>query len=391
MFKIKGMVYTKDFVFAPGILMIEEGVIQDVSICTVDELTQEEQQNYLIPGLVDVHFHGAAGYDFCDGTGEAYHAIESYENRHGITSICPATMTLPIDELKKIVKNVARMKGLSLDIEAERYSSTEKQDMSKLESFRGIHLEGPFISKEKKGAQKEDHIIPPDAAVLQDLQECSQGLIKIVSIAPETEGAIACIADLKDSFCFSIAHTTADYETSCKAIEAGARHVTHLYNAMPVSTHREPSVLGAAADHKQVDVELICDGIHVHPSVVRNTFRIFGDDRVILISDSMRATGMEDGNYTLGGQDVIVKGALAALADGTIAGSVTNLYDCMKKAVEMGIPKESAIKAATINPARSIGIDGIVGSLDAGKRADVLVVDKDLNLQHVMIGGKIVL
>lgn len=139
---------------------------------------------------------------------------------------------------------------------------------------------------------------------------------------------------------FSIAHTTADYEVACKAIEAGADHVTHLYNAMPVSTHRAPSVLGAAADHDSVYVELICDGIHVHPSVVRNTFKIFTDDRVVLISDSMRATGMPDGEYTLGGQDVTVKGALATLRDGTIAGSATNLYDCMMNAVSMGIPLE---------------------------------------------------
>ena len=171
---------------------------------------------------------------------------------------------------------------------------------------------------------------------------------------------------------FSIAHTTADYEVACKAIEAGADHVTHLYNAMPVSTHRAPSVLGAAADHDSVYVELICDGIHVHPSVVRNTFKIFTDDRVVLISDSMRATGMPDGEYTLGGQYVTVKGALATLRDGTIAGSATNLYDCMMNAVSMGIPLESAIKAATINPAKSIGIDNIVGSIEPGKRADIL-------------------
>lgn len=364
----KGMIYTRDCVFCPGSVTIEGNKIKNIEFCALSELTQQEQQQYLIPGLVDVHFHGAAGYDFCDGTKEAHRAIEAYENRHGITSICPATMTLPIEELKAIART-AKECGLP--------------------SLRGIHLEGPFISKEKKGAQKEDHIIPADAVVLQDLQEYAGGLIKIVSVAPETEGAIDCIAGLKDEFCFSIAHTAADYEVSCKAIEAGARHVTHLYNAMPVSTNREPSVLGAAADHKQVDVELICDGIHVHPSTVRNTFRIFGDGRVVLISDSMRAAGMEDGNYTLGGQDVIVKGALASLADGTIAGSVTNLFDCMKKAVSMGISRESAIKAATINPARSIGIDTVVGSLEAGKQADFLIVDQDLNLRSVILGGRV--
>ena len=365
----KGIVFTKDCVFLPGRVTVEEDKIKELQLCEMSDLTAEEQEQYLLPGLVDVHFHGATGYDFCDGTKEAYRVIEAYENQHGITSICPATMTLPAKELKNIVKTAADCQ---------------------LKTLRGIHLEGPFISVEKKGAQKEDYIIPADKNLLCELAELSGGLVKLVSIAPETEGAIACIKDLRDTFHFSIAHTTADYETACKAIEAGADHVTHLYNTMPVSTHRAPSVLGAAADYDRVKVELICDGIHVHSSIVRNTFRIFTDDRVILISDSMRAAGMGDGSYTLGGQDVIVKGALATLRDGTIAGSVTNLFDCMKMAVSMGIPKESAIKAATINPARSIGIDGIVGSLEAGKKADILFVDGSLNLQKVMLHGKII-
>lgn len=366
----KGMIYTKDCIFRPGLITIKEDEITEVEICDLSDLTVEQQEQYLLPGLVDIHFHGAAGYDFCDGTQEAYRAIEEYENRHGITSICPATMTLPAEELRLIVKSAVS---------------------SGLKCLRGIHLEGPFISKEKKGAQNGEHIILPDMNLLLSLQEDADGLIKIVSIAPELCGAIECIESLNKKFCFSIAHTTADYATAVKAIAAGAKHVTHLYNAMPVSTHREPSVPGAAADSENVEVELICDGVHVHPSVVRSTFRIFGNDRVILISDSMRATGMEDGNYTLGGQDVIVRGALATLSDGTIAGSVTNLYDCMRKAVEMGIPKESAIKAATINPARSIGIDAEYGSLEVGKKADILFADSDLNLQMVIIDGMAVI
>lgn len=369
MTKFKGMVYTRNCVFEPGLITIEGEVIKEILHCQKEELTQEEQEQYLIPGLVDVHFHGAAGCDFCDGTVEAHQAIEAYENVHGITSICPATMTLPVEELKDIVRTAAECQ---------------------LQSIAGIHLEGPFISKEKKGAQKEEHIIPSSAEVLQELQQEANGLIKIVSIAPETEGALECIEKMQENFHFSIAHTMADYETTKKAFIAGADHVTHLYNAMPVSTHREPAVLGAAADHERVVVELICDGIHVHPAVVRNTFRIFGEDRVVLISDSMRATGMKDGNYTLGGQDVVVKGAVATLTDGTIAGSVTNLFDCMRMAVSMGIPKETAVKAATINPAKSIGIDDICGSIEVGKKANILFVNADLQLEKVMICGKII-
>ena len=269
----KGMLFSKDCIFCPVRISIEEETIAEVQFCDLSELSEQEKEQYLIPGLVDVHFHGAAGYDFCDATEEAYRVIEGYENRHGITSICPATMTLPVNQIEVIVETAAN---------------------SHLDSLRGIHLEGPFISKEKKGAQKEDYIIPASSGLLRDLQKQANGLIKLVSIAPETEGAITCIEDLKEEFHFSVAHTMADYETACKAFEAGADHVTHLYNAMPTPTHREPAVLGAAADSKNVMVELICDGIHIHPSVVRNTFRMFGEDRVILISDSMRATGMEE-------------------------------------------------------------------------------------------------
>ena len=369
MTEIKGMVYTENCVFEPAIVCIEETVIKSVQRCSLEELSKKEQVQYIIPGLVDVHFHGASGFDICDGTTEAFQKIEAYENMHGITSICPATMTLSVEELKGILQNLSECG---------------------LESLVGIHLEGPFISKEKKGAQKEDYIIAPNVAILQEFQENAQNLIKIVSIAPETEGALECIEKMQGNLHFSIAHTMANYETASKAFEAGADHVTHLYNAMLTSTHREPSVLGAAADCEKAMVELICDGIHVHPSVVRNTFRMFGDNRVILISDSMRAAGMEDGDYTLGGQDVIVKGRLATLKDGTIAGSVTNLYDCMRMAVSMGIPKETAIKAATINPAKSIGMEENYGSIEAGKKANLLFTNADLELEKVMLHGKMI-
>ena len=368
---LRGMIFTKDCVFEPGELVIEDGIIKEVQICDYEALTQKEQEQYLIPGLVDVHFHGAAGYDFCDGTKEAMQAIASYENEHGITTICPATMSLPVAELKRI---------LSVAAEWEKESG----------SLCGIHLEGPFIAKEKKGAQKEEYIISVDVATLHKLQEKANGLIKLVTLAPEAEGAMECIKELKEEINFSIGHTTADYDMACRAFEAGIDHVTHLYNAMCPGTHREPSVPEAAADYGNVYVELICDGVHVHPSVVRNAFRIYGDDRVVLISDSMRATGMADGEYTLGGQKVLVNGTQATLEDGTIAGSVTNIYDCMKKAIAMGIPKGSAIKAATINPAKSIGMDREVGSIEIGKRADILVTDNELNLETVIINGNIV-
>lgn len=364
--EIKGLIYTTEYEFRPGRIRIDGDRIAGVDYCTEGELSEAERETLVLPGLVDVHFHGAAGYDFCDGTGEAFRAIEAYENSHGITSICPATMTLPVEQLKQILTEVSEYKP---------------------DSLVGVHLEGPFINKAKKGAQKEEYVIPPSTEVLKELQKCAKGLVKLVSIAPETEGAIDCIRELGNEFHFSIAHTMSDYDTAVKAIQAGAKHITHLYNAMPVPTHREPAVVGAAADDPEVMPELICDGIHIHPCMVRNTFRLFGAHRMILISDSMRAVGMEDGQYTLGGQDVTVRGPLATLADGTIAGSATNLYDCMRKAVEMGVPKEQAIRAATINPAVSIGAESMIGSLEAGKYANIVIADMALNRRQVILKG----
>lgn len=364
--KISGIIYTDRFKFEPGTVIIEGDRISSVEICDMAELTAEESNRYLLPGLVDIHLHGCAGYDFCDGTKEALEVIESYEISHGITSFCAATMTLPAEKLEEIC------------VAAGCYRT---------ESMKGIYLEGPFISEGKKGSQNSAFFQMPDIKLIERLQECSGGLLKIVTVAPEVQGALKCIKKGSGSFRFSIAHTCADYETALKAIEAGASHVTHLYNAMPPFLHRAPGVIGAAADREETEVELICDGIHVHPAVVRSTFRLFGDERIVLISDSMMAAGMPDGVYTLGGQKVLVNGKNAVLEDGTIAGSVSNLYDCMLMAVSVGISKESAIRAATFNPAKAIGIDNECGTLESGKAADILITDLNLDLREVIKSG----
>lgn len=375
--QIKGILYTGAFHFEPGTIVIDNDRIISVNTCGEEELTEEQREQYILPGLVDIHFHGCAGHDFCDGTIEAMCAVASYELAHGITSICPATMTLPIRQIHDICATCAEavaheklMGGIPLG-----------------EVLRGIYLEGPFISMEKRGAQNPEYIHKPDIELLYKLQHAAQGLIRIVTIAPETEGAPECIRDGTGDFRFSIAHTCADYETARKAIEEGVAHVTHLYNAMPPFMHREPGVIGAAAESDKVTVELICDGFHIHPSVVRNTFRLFGAERIVLVSDSMMAVGMGDGIYKLGGQDVQVRDGLAMFADGTLAGSVMNLYDCMLTAIRMGVPREAAIRAVTCNPARAIGIDGECGILRAGSRADIIVADGELGLREVIKSG----
>ena len=242
----------------------------------------------------------------------------------------------------------------------------------------------------KKGAQNGNWIQRPDVALLRRLEEVSGGLVKLVSIAPEVEGAMDFIREVSGEVRISIAHTTADYDTAMAAFAAGASHVTHLFNAMPAFTHRAPGVVGAAFDTPDCRVELICDGIHIHPSVVRSVFKLFGADRVVLVSDTMRAAGMADGDYSLGGQPVIKKGKYATLADGTLAGSVTDLMDCMRTAVSFGIPLADAVRAAAVNPARAIGIYSRCGSLECGKWANVVLLNKDLSIRNVIFKGEVI-
>ena len=330
---------------------------------------------FAVPGLTDIHFHGCVGYDFCDGTQEAIAKIAEYQASVGVTSIVPSTMTLGEEVLKGVCETAAAYR---------KAGSGEKEA-----DLCGINMEGPFVAESKKGAQNSTYIRKPDAGMYDRLNEASDHMIKLVSIAPEVEGAMEFIQSKKGEVVLSTAHTAADYDTAMEAFEKGATHVTHLYNAMNPYTHRAPGLIGAAAD-AGAEVELISDGVHVHPSVVRNTFKMFGEDKVILISDSMMATGLDDGDYSLGGQAVKVVGNRATLADGTIAGSATNLMDCVRTAVKkMNIPLETAIRCAAANPAKSVGIYDNYGSITPGKIANVVLLKKaDLALESVILRGK---
>ena len=333
---------------------------------------------YVIPGLVDVHFHGCVGEDFSDATPDGLQRIADFELSQGVTYICPAGMTLPEDQLTAICKNAA----------AHRAAASHGAELA------GLHLEGPFLCMAKKGAQNGAFLHDPDGDMLHRLQEAANGLVKLVTLAPEQPGSLEFIrAARADGVNVSLGHTTADYETASAAYEAGARQATHLFNAMPPFTHREPGVVGAAFDHPEVRAELICDGIHIHPSVVRAVFRLFGPERVILISDSLRATGMPNGVYPFGGQEIEVHGNRATMLGHpeTLAGSVTSLMGCLRQAVSFGIPLADAVRAASFNPAQSIGIDQRAGSLDTGKEASFVLLDKtDLSIRSIVFKGALV-
>lgn len=361
-------VFGEDAIFSKSTIFIKNDEFSEES---KDSLVIDAEGLYAIPGLTDIHFHGCVGYDFCDGTQEAIQAIAQYQLKNGVTTMVPATMTLEEEKLLEICKTAAGYENKSGAV------------------LCGINMEGPFISSAKKGAQNAKHIHKPDVAMFRRLQHTSGGLVKLVDIAPEEEGSMEFITELKDEVRISLAHTAADYEIANEAYARGACHATHLYNAMPAYTHRAPGVIGAACDNKHCYVELICDGIHIHPSAVRTTLKMFTDDRVVLISDSMMATGLTDGDYSLGGQPVKVIGSLATLEDGTIAGSATNLMDCLRTAVKvMGISLESAIKCAAVNSAKAVGIYDKYGSITIGKTANLILLDKDLNIIKIFQNGQ---
>lgn len=375
-------VYTEDGIFIPGDIFIQ-GRYFTTPLGTEDR-TIDGSGCYAIPGLTDIHFHGCAGHDFSDGSIEAIQSMTEYEASVGVTGIVPAAMTLSEKELLTVCRAAeAYDRKRKCDHAGEIYGQSR---------LYGIRMEGPFLSHKKKGAQNQAYLRAPDIALYDRLQKASGNLIRLLDIAPELDGAIELIGKLQEDAIISLAHTEADYETAMLAFERGASQVTHLYNAMNGYTHREPGLIGAAADRESVRVELICDGVHVHPAAVRTTFKIFGDDRIIFISDSMRAAGLGDGLYTLGGQPVNVTGKRAVLQDGTIAGSVTNLTDCMRVAVlEMDVPLTSAVKCAAVNPAKSIGVYDRAGSITPGKLANVLLLEKeDLATRHVILEGEVI-
>ena len=361
-----GSVYQEDKCFAERDLYIENGIIVESREQVYDNRVINAEGLLVIPGLIDIHSHGAVGHDFSDGNPEGLRKILAYQLSHGITSYCLTSMSVPKKDLLKAFQSVKNW-----------------QDESCLAHIAGINMEGPFLNASKKGAHREEYILPPDPELFRECNSACGNIIRLLTLAPEIEGALEFISKLKNKIVISLGHSAADYETAKAAFYAGATHVTHLFNAMSPFGHRDPGLIGAATEEQNCMVELICDGIHVHESMVRTAFQLF-PDRIVLISDSMRAAGMDDGIYDLGGQQVTVKEGKALLPDGTIAGSVTNLYDCMRKAVSFGIPLEEAIAAATMNPAKSIGIFENTGSLTPGKRADVILADKNLNLLQII-------
>ena len=329
----------------------------------------------VMPGLIDMHIHGCGGADTGDATPEALETMSQTLVKNGVTSFCPASMTLSFEELTKIFANIDAMK----DKVGGAY-------------IHGANMEGPYIAMSKKGAQNPLYVRNPDKEEFKKLYEGCNGAIRVVDIAPECDGGDEFIKEIQPICPVSIAHTDAGYDDAVHAIELGVRHITHLFNAQSGLHHRKPGVVGAAFDVGRangVRAELICDGFHIHPATLRIAFREMGEDGTVIISDSMKAAGCPDGDYDLGGQPVYVRDGKALLADGTIAASTSNVYKELKNVISFGIPEKQAVKSATINPAKAIRVDDKTGSIEEGKLADILVVDKEYNIKLVIVKGEI--
>lgn len=358
-----GLVFTERNTFENVDILVRDGRFAAIGENLPDsgEEVIDLQGKKVLPGLIDTHTHGCGMSDFCDGTPEAFQTMADTYIKAGVTTVCPTSMTLPPAQLSAIFK---------------AYAAWMEEDHPGTRLI-GINMEGPFLSVPKKGAHVAEYVIPADIDTFKQLYADSGERILLVDVAPEQADNMAFIRQAKNICTVSVAHTDATYDQVMEAYKAGANQTTHLYNAMTGLVHREPGTVGAAIDSTAY-AELICDGAHVHPAVIRTTFKAMGDDRIVVISDSLMAAGMPDGTVcSLGGQEVMVKDGRAQLMNGVIAGSVVNILDEIRRLISFGIPEESAIKCSTINPAKAVRIDDKVGSISVGKYADLLVLNDD--------------
>jgi len=336
----------------------------------------EAQNKFIVPGYIDIHVHGGGGSDVMDGEYEAIKQVATTHSRFGTTAFLPTTMTMTKDKIIKSLKSIheARLKGTGT---AE---------------ILGIHLEGPYINPEKKGAQKEEDIKKVSVEEFLEFNQASGNLIRLVTIAPEMPGAIDFIRWLhQQGIIVSVGHSNATYKQVQEGIQAGLSQVTHIFNAMRGLHHREPGVVGAALSSPKLIVEMIADGIHLHPMVLKMLTQIKESEKLVLITDAMRATGFKEGTYDLGGQEVMVTQGQAKLKNGTLAGSVLTMDKAVKNLVtKVGISLLNAVQMASYNPAKCLGIDDKKGSLELYKDADIVILNKNLETELTMVAGKVV-
>lgn len=367
---------TDDFQWMLGDLRIENGRIAEIGVTrTAGDEVLDCTGLTLVPGLVDIHTHGALGVDYSGTTVAELTRALRFEAQCGVTTVLPTLMTMTPEMISDAV-SVVRTYRANPDAQGAWVP--------------GIHLEGPFFSLEKCGAQPPEWIIPPDKALFDRWN--ADEIVKLIALAPETEGAMDFIRLVAPHTAVAIGHTNADYETACRAFEAGATDATHLYNAMSPASHRSPGVVGAVWDTPGITGELICDGCHVHPVMIRTAFALM-PERIAMISDSLLLAGQPEGTCStdIAGHRITIRDGRAELDSGTIAGCCVPLSECVRRAISFGVPEEVVFRAATLTPARTVRLDHEIGSLTPGKRADLLLLDPEYRPRQVWVGGRPVL
>lgn len=375
---VNGRIVAPHAVIRGKVLLYDERVIGIVDPGETPEgvETLDAKGNYVIPGLVDMHIHGYMGEDASDGSFEGLKTMARGVAKNGVTSFLPTTMTVSYDELRLAFSQIRRAMEES------------RQDSWDGAAVVGANAEGPFINITKKGAQAGEHVRPGDPAFLKEFAD----VIRVFTIAPEVEGNLDCIREMArdTSMLISMGHTAANFEQAQAGIEAGVRHVTHLFNAQTGLLHRDPGVVGAALLDSRVSCELIADTFHVHKALFQLVASLKGE-QMVLITDCTRAGGMPDGEYTLGGQPIFVKGIECRLKDGTIAGSVLKLNEAIRNVLaNTDLTISQAVNMASLNPARRIGLSASKGSIEAGKDADFAIVDDAIDVQTTILGGRVI-
>ncbi|MGW8048587.1 N-acetylglucosamine-6-phosphate deacetylase [Staphylococcus shinii] len=373
-----GRIYTENETIAQGYIIIDNGKIAQIGTGEYQgELTTIGLKGqHVLPGFIDIHMHGGYGEDAMDASFEGLKHLSESLLSEGTTSFLATTMTQSDENIIKALKNIVNYQG--------------QQDNLNAASIVGIHLEGPFISEHKVGAQNPAYVQRPSVAKIQQFQEIANDQIKVMTFAPEVEGARETLAALHNQINFSIGHTVATFDEVNEAVAHGAKHVTHLYNAGTAFEHRNPGLSGAAWVNDKLSTESIVDGIHSHPASIKIAYKQKGNKRFFLITDAMRAKGMPDGEYDLGGQNVTVKGSEARLASGALAGSILKMNEGLKNLIKFtGASLDDLWRVTSLNQAIALNIEDNKGSIAVGKDADIVVVDDDIHVLTTIKSGEV--
>lgn len=373
-----GTIYTDDKVIKLGYVIIESGKIKAVEkgrykgkLKTIDV-----EGMHVLPGFIDLHIHGGYGEDVMDASFEGLQNLSEKLLSEGTTSYLATTMTQSNSSIEKAIENVVKIQS--------------NQEGEKSADILGIHLEGPFISENKIGAQNPKYIQRPSFDKLKHFQSIAKSQIKIVTIAPEVKGALDTIQEFKESVIFSMGHSEVTFNEANQAIDKGVRHVTHLYNAGTSFMHRNPGMFGAAWTNPNVKTEIIVDGVHSHPAAVQIAFSQKGASNLYLITDAMRAKGMPEGQYELGGQKVIVKDNEAHLETGSLAGSVLKMNDGLRNLMSFtGESIDTLWRTTSFNQAKALGIDNEKGCIKEGMCADIVILNNNIEVNYTIKNGKV--